>query len=104
QLANQTNTTLQLNPVLQASNAGSFFVAVTNDYGAVTSAVATLTIAREPIILQQPAPTNLYVFSGASNTWTFAASAALPVTYYWRLNGNVIASASNPNLTLFNLQ
>jgi hypothetical protein len=44
------------------------------------------------------------VFSGASNTWTFAASAALPVTYYWSLNGNLIASSSNPNLTLFNLQ
>jgi predicted alpha-1,6-mannanase (GH76 family) len=103
-LTSQTSTALQLSPPLQTTNAGSYVVVVTNDYGAVTSTVATLTIAREPIIVQQPSPTNLFVFSGASNTWTFAASAALPVTYYWSLNGNLIASSSNPNLTLFNLQ
>jgi hypothetical protein len=103
-LTDQTNTTLQLNPVLQTTNAGSFFVVVTNTYGAVTSSVATLTIARAPIIVLQPSPTNLFLFSGASNTWTFAASAALPVTYYWNLNGNLISNSATANLTLFNLQ
>jgi predicted alpha-1,6-mannanase (GH76 family) len=103
-LTDQTNASLQLNPVLQPTNAGSYVIIVTNDYGAVTSSVATLALYRAPVIIQQPMPTNIYVFAGASNTFSMSAHAAVPVNYYWLLNGNVITNTSNPSLPLTNLQ
>jgi hypothetical protein len=103
-LAGQISSSLLLNPVLQASNAGSYLIVVTNAYGAVTSAVATLAVYRAPVIVQQPTPTNLYVFAGASNAWFMSANAALPVNYFWRLNGSFIPGATSANYQLTNLQ
>jgi predicted alpha-1,6-mannanase (GH76 family) len=103
-LSDQTNTTLQLNPVLQATDAGNYVIVVTNAYGAITSSVATLAIYREPVIVQQPTPTNIYVLAGGSNTFTFTANAALPVSYSWFLNGTTIPSGTSTTLKLTNLQ
>ncbi|EEF57646.1 glycoside hydrolase family 76 protein [Pedosphaera parvula] len=103
-LNDQTNTSLVLNPVLQATNAGSYVMVVTNAYGAVTSSIATLAVYRAPVIVQQPTPANLYVFSGASNTWTMSVNAALPVSYFWSLNGTPISIGASSTLKLTNLQ
>jgi alpha-tubulin suppressor-like RCC1 family protein len=43
-LANATNSTLTFNDV-QTTNEGAYFVVVTNNYGAITSSVATLAVA-----------------------------------------------------------
>src|ERR1039458_5577090 len=43
QIAGATNAPFTLNPV-QTNNADGYFVVVTNPYGVVTSAVATLTV------------------------------------------------------------
>ena len=59
---------------------------------------------REPIITQQPTPTNLFQFSGASNTWFVAANAGLPVYYNWCFNGTVIPTATNSTCQLANMQ
>jgi predicted alpha-1,6-mannanase (GH76 family) len=59
---------------------------------------------REPIITQQPTPTNLFRFVGASNTWSVAANAGLPVSYSWRRNGNAIPGATTPSYQLTNMQ
>jgi len=94
-ITTQTNNTLSL-ANLQSGNAGNFLVVVTNNYGSVTSAVATLAVWRAPVILQQPTPTNLALFIGSTNAvWTVAASAALPVNYYWYKNGAPIAGATS---------
>jgi predicted alpha-1,6-mannanase (GH76 family) len=103
-LAAQTNASLTLNPTLQTNNAGSFFVVITNVYGAVTSSVVTLTVYRAPVITQQPAPTNLCRFTGTTNIWSVTANAALPVNYYWQMNGTAIPSATNFTCQLVNLQ
>jgi Concanavalin A-like lectin/glucanases superfamily/Bacterial Ig domain/Immunoglobulin domain/Immunoglobulin I-set domain len=103
-LSDQTNTTLQLNPVLQSTDAGSYIIVVTNAYGAVTSSVATLAVYRAPVIVQQPTPTNIYVIAGGSNTFTMSANAALPATYSWFLNGTSIPSGTSTTLKLTNLQ
>ncbi len=59
---------------------------------------------REPVITQQPTPTNLFRFAGASNTWTVAANAGLPVSYSWRHNGSVIPGANGASYHLANMQ
>ncbi len=103
-LASEINTNLVFSPVLQPTNAGSYFVLVTNSFGSVTSSVARLTIYREPFFTQQPTPTNVFRFVGATNVWIVTANAALPVNYYWRLNGTNLPTATNPTLRLNNLQ
>jgi len=100
-LTDQTNTSLQLSPALQTTDAGSYVIVVTNAYGAVTSSIATL---RAPVIVQQPTPTNVSIFAGATTNLSVIANAASPVNYFWRLNGNVIPTATNPTLPLPNLQ
>jgi predicted alpha-1,6-mannanase (GH76 family) len=67
-------------------------------------AVSGVVAYREPVITQQPAPVNLFRFVGASNTWSVAANAALPVYYYWCQNGTVIPVATNSTYQLDNLQ
>ena len=52
-------------------------------------------------ILEQPASTN--VFAGGTATF-FAAVSGTGVSYQWRFNGNLIAGATSPTLTLANLQ
>jgi hypothetical protein len=103
-LASQINTNLVLNPVLQTTNAGSYVVVVTNAFGSVTSSVTTLSVYRAPVITQQPAPTNLSLFIGSTNTWSVVANAALPVSYYWCLNGNILPLATSSTFRLGNLQ
>ena len=67
-------------------------------------AVSGTAAYREPVITQQPAPTNLFRFVGSSNTWTVAVNAALPVYYHWRLNGTTIPTATNSTYQLANMQ
>lgn len=102
-LASQINTNLILSQVLQITNAGNYFVVVTNSFGSVTSSVATLTIYRAPIITQQPDPTNVFRFVGATNSWSVAVNAALPVNYYWMMSGTNLPGATAPTLQLNNL-
>lgn len=103
-LASQINTNLVLNPMLQMTNAGSYVVVITNGFGSVTSAVATLAVYRVPVITQQPAPASLFLFVGSTNTFSVAANAALPASYYWCLNGNFLPAATNAVLPLGHLQ
>jgi hypothetical protein len=103
-LASQTNNSLSLAPVLPATNAGAYFVVVTNNFGSVTSSVATLAIYRAPVITQQPAPANFSAFTGSTNQWSVGVNAALPVFYNWTLNGNVLPLATNPVCRFASLQ
>jgi hypothetical protein len=100
-LVGATNATLSLANV-QTNDAGNYAVVVTNDYGSVTSAVATLTVGLSPTITLQPGnQTNLV---GTDATFTVAATGTAPLRYQWRLNGGNIAGATNATLTLFGVQ
>ncbi len=103
-LDSQTNSTLSLSPVLDITNAGSFYVVVTNNFSAATSSVATLTVFRTPFIAQQPVPANLVQYAGTSRTLSVAANGALPLSYYWATNGVPIPGAISPALVMGNLQ
>ena len=97
-LKNATNAVLLLNNV-QLTNSGTYTVTVTNAAGSVSSS-ATLTVSPPPAITLQPvsqiAPT------GATATLTVAATGP-HLTYEWRFNSNLLASATSTSLTLTNL-
>jgi hypothetical protein len=98
-----TTSTIIWNPLAgSGSDAGSYYVVVTNAYGAVTSAVATLTVNTAPTIVSQPP--SFILFPGGTCTFTISASGAVPLFYYWKSNGVIIASATNTTLTLTNVQ
>jgi hypothetical protein len=83
-LPDRTNDAIVF-PAVDATNAGSYRVVVTNLYGAVTSSVATLTVAFPPSITQQPA--SQIAVTGSAVTLTVGISGTAPFTYRWRLNG-----------------
>ena len=79
-----TNSTLTL-PNVSTNNAGNYTVVVTNNYGSVTSQVATLTVAFPPSVTIQPASqTNL---PGTTVSFSVAVDGTGPFTYQWQFNG-----------------
>jgi len=100
-LADQTTTALSLSNV-QASQAGPYTVVVTNAAGAVTSAVATLTVLVPPTIVSQPQSRTNVV--GSTATFSVAASGTEPLAYQWCFNGTNLAGQTSTTLTLGSVQ
>lgn len=83
-----TNATLVVSNVT-AGDAGSYFVTITNRRGAVTSAVATLTIHTPPNITVQP--TSPLGGLGGFTLLTSLGTGDSPLTYQWQKDGtNVV--------------
>jgi hypothetical protein len=76
----------------QSANQGNYTVVVTNVAGAVTSAVAVLTVLVPPSITTQPVNQTNPVGSTAS--FALTASGTSPLGYQWRLNGANLANGS----------
>lgn len=79
----------------QATNAGGYFVVVTNSFGAATSRIATLTVSEAPIITNQPVD----ITNNAYTTVCFSvgATGTAPLAYQWRFNGtNSVIGTTNP--------
>ncbi|MGC3960738.1 MAG: putative Ig domain-containing protein [Verrucomicrobiota bacterium] len=102
-LSGQTSTNLVLSSI-QLTDAGNYYVVVTNGSSSATSEVATLTVYRAPQIVQQPTPTSAARAIGKSISYSVVANAALPVNYYWRSNGVFIPGAIAATFNLSNLQ
>ena len=103
-VAGATSPTLTLNNV-QAANAGSYTVTVSNAGGSLTSSGATLTVTSPtvpPTITVQPASQS--VVAGANVTFTVTATGTEPLSYQWKFNNTDLAGATNPTLTLNNVQ
>jgi hypothetical protein len=84
---------------LQAGDAGTYEVKVSNAFGSVTSGGVTLTLTPAVWFLAQPEART--AFSGMDVTFTAAAAghAATP-TYQWRKDGAVLPGATTASLTL----
>ncbi len=95
-----TNATLSLTNV-QSTAAGGYSVLVSNLAGTVTSLVVSLTVRVRPAIQTQPA--SKLVGSGASVSFSVAASGTVPLAYQWQFNGANRAGATNPSLILSNV-
>jgi hypothetical protein len=100
-LAGATNAVLQLTN-LQATNAGSYTVVVTNVAGSVTSAVATLAFNIPPTITAQPQSQT--ATQGLNATFSVAASGTAPLSYQWSFNGLARSGATNSALALTSVQ
>jgi len=101
-LTGATNASLALANV-QATNGGLYAVVVSNPFGAVTSAVATLNVFSAPWIVSQPGNQN--VSPGDTASFVVLVAAYPPPAYQWYFNEtNLLADATNATLRIPNAQ
>jgi hypothetical protein len=102
-LGGQTNRQLALSNV-SIDQAGNYYVVVSNPYGTVTSAVATLTVIGPPTI--EVDPVDVSITRGQTATFEVVASSQAPMTYQWYWDDyNVIrpiVGATNSTLVIPN--
>lgn len=87
---------------LTGNDSGYYFAVVTNNYGAITTRLADLTInTAVTIIAQYPVPyTNQFtLFAGSSPTFSVTASGTPPFSYQWFTNGVLDGAATASNFT-----
>jgi fructan beta-fructosidase len=96
-LTDQTNATLTLSDV-QLSDAGPYFVTASNVLGAVTSAVATLTVQTVSVTISSPA--SVPIGPGSNLVINTTVGGAPPLTLQWYKNGTVIPDATGVTLAL----
>jgi uncharacterized delta-60 repeat protein len=98
-----TNATLTLSGV-GSEQAGRYTAIVSDSVGSVTSAAASLTVLppTTPDILLQPRSQTVEV--GMEVSFSVVATNYLPLTYQWQFNSVGIPGATNPTLTLPNVQ
>ncbi len=87
---------------VQAANAGSYSVIVTNAYGSANSANAVLTVHTPPTITAQPA--NTVTGFGLNVNLSATATGDATLSYQWRHNGTNLASATTSILTIIHAQ
>jgi len=80
------------------NNSGNYSVVITNNYGSITSAVATLTVVLPPL-LNSPL-TNQTIECGGNATFTIAPSGTPPLNIQWSLDGAPVANATNASFAL----
>ena len=96
-ITGETNAALVI-PDTQATNSGSYWVVVSNPFGSVTSAVATVTVVFPPSILLQP--TNQNVAAGTSLMLSVLADGTAPLVYQWQDGAGAITGQTNADLIL----
>jgi hypothetical protein len=101
-LAGGTGHFLSLTNV-SSSQTGTYFVVVTNAYGAVTSTNATLIVLNSsPTIIQQPQNTNVFV--GANLAFTVLAGGLPTLAYQWQKDGTSLRGATGSIYRILNAQ
>jgi hypothetical protein len=81
---------------ISSGDAGNYTVVLVNEGGTVTSATAVLTVAASctvPVITWQPQ--SQLVCTGATATFTVAATGPGPLRYQWRKNGYNLFNGGN---------
>jgi hypothetical protein len=92
---------------LAPTDDGFYYAVITNNYGSVTTRLASLTVFAAPAIAAQypVSYTNVStLYAGANPTYSILASGAQPISYFWYTNGILDATATSPSLTLPNVQ
>ncbi|HTV41291.1 MAG TPA: LamG-like jellyroll fold domain-containing protein [Candidatus Sulfotelmatobacter sp.] len=105
-----TGSNLVINPI-EPANAGNYYVTVSNDYGAATSAVVTVTVQSAPLLFGQFPITYsnilntnfMTLYAGANPTFSISSGGEQPISYYWFTNGVADGAATNASLTLTNV-
>ncbi len=86
-ISGATATSYALNNI-QPTNGGDYTVVITNAFGSITSAVATLTVNASPFINSQPQ--SLSVNLGANAAFNVNATGGVPLGYQWRFAGTPV--------------
>ena len=81
----------------KSSDAGSYYVIVSNSAGSVTSNTVTLTITAKPVITTQPRSQT--VNEGNSVTFSVVATGT-GLSYQWKKNGSNISGATGSSYTI----
>ena len=82
---------------------GNYSLFVTNNFGAVTSSVAVLSVVLPPAITSSSL-NNQTIQCGSNNvTFTLSASGTTPLNYQWIVDGAPISNATNTSFSLTNL-
>ncbi|MDB6109333.1 MAG: hypothetical protein JWR69_1083, partial [Pedosphaera sp.] len=89
-------------PSVQTAQQGGYQVIVANSVGAVTSAVANVTVLVPPAITNQSPST--HVLAGQTINLSVAASGSGPLGYKWLFENSIIAGATSSNLLINNAQ
>jgi hypothetical protein len=96
-----TNASLTLTNV-QGTNAGVYYVRVTDSLGVATNQIVTLSVILPPSLTQQP--TNQIVQLGANAALVVAAGGTAPLAYRWYFNTNTpLTGGTNATLTISNV-
>lgn len=72
---------------LASGDSGYYFVVVTNNYGSVTSVLASLQVNTTPVITAQNPAGPFSLYPNQSFTLSVTASGPTPLTYQWYTNG-----------------
>ena len=96
-ISGATAATYTTAATVAGDNGATFTVKVTNTYGNVTSAAATLTLNLPPSITTQPVSKTVNL--GAAATFSVAATGTGALTYQWSKNGSVISGATAATYT-----
>ena len=100
-LADATGATLVLVNVT-TNDTGGYSAVITNDFGSVTSVVATLTVLQTPAVTQQPS--SLTLIQGNTATFNTAVAGETPLSLQWHFGESPLAGATNASLVIPNVQ
>lgn len=104
-LASAPNAPEYTIPAVQKTHAGNYYVRVRNAFGAVASAMATLTVTdlpQVPQITQQPAGVDL--LENESTALSVTAIGTPPLAYQWFRNGVAVPGATAARLEFASLR
>jgi pectate lyase len=103
-LANATDATLTITNV-QAGDAGTYSVTVSNIAGGIISSNAILTINTNPVApFFTSEPVSQAVLIGGTASFTASAAGTEPISYQWNKDSTPIPDATSTTLTLTNVQ
>ena len=85
-----------------SSQAGNYFVVVSDAAGSVTSVVASLTVLVAPSLQVQPASQS--VVQGQAASFSTAVTGTAPLSYQWIFKGSPLKGATTSALALTNVQ
>ena len=92
------NATLTI-PNVHPMNVGNYTVVVTDLFGKVVSAPASLTINNYPMAITSQ-PNNQTVTAGNNASFTVAANGVAPITYQWYKDNGTVTMVGTNNATL----
>jgi Immunoglobulin domain/PKD domain len=101
-IVNATNATYQIDGA-QLTDAGIYYVLVSNIAGSAVSDDATLTVNPPPIIMIT-APISQTAADGSTVHFSATVDGAVETAYQWYFDGVAIAGATDSTLTLTNVQ